>query len=353
MVDQHRVAVVGLGIGQMHVWSWRRMKDRYAVVAVSDLDAAKAQESAERVGGEVLSFEQIIDRDDVDVVDLCTPPSLHLDQIVAALRAGKHVVCEKPLVASLADCDTLAVVEADSPGRLMPIFQYRFGGGLQRVRALVDAGVAGRAYTSSVEVAWRRRAEYYAVPWRGKWATELGGVLLSQAVHALDMLTYIGGPPERVFCRAKTSVNDIEVEDCAAISLELADGSLATVSATLGSPQEITRHRFHFEAFAAESNTSAYESSAEPWEITPDTPEAAAEIERVLADRTPQPEGWWGQFERYADFLDGTVADPPVMLADARASVELLTALYDSSRRGVDVTLPLAPDHPLYRGWLP
>jgi predicted dehydrogenase len=167
------------------------------------------------------------------------------------------------------------------------------------------------------------------------------------------MLTYVVGQPSNVFCRATTLVNDIEVEDCAAISLEFADGSLATVSATLGSPQEITRHRFHFEAFAAESNTSAYESSAEPWEITPDTPEAAAEIARVLGGRTVRPDGWWGQFERYGDFLDGTVADPPVTLADARASIELLTALYDSARRGVDVALPLATDHALYRGWLP
>ena len=66
----------------------------------------------------------------------------------------------------------------------------------------------------------------------------------------------------------------------------------------------------------------------------------------------PRPEGWWGQFERYADALDAG-AVPPVTLADARASIELITALYDSARRGVDVTLPLSADHPLYEGWLP
>jgi len=350
--QQRRVAVVGLGIGRMHVWSWRRMKDRFTVAAVCDPDAERAKETAERTGAEILDFDELLARDDVDIVDLCTPPSLHFEQIAAALRAGKHVVCEKPLVASLVDVDRLAAIEAASAGTLMPIFQYRFGNGLQKVRALVDAGIAGRAYTSSVEVAWRRRADYYAVPWRGRWETELGGVLLSQAVHALDMLTYVAGAPARVFCRATTRVNDIEVEDCVAASLEMANGSLAAISATLGSPQEISRHRFHFEGFSAESGTSAYESSSDPWNITAEDDASGEAIAAVVGDWTARPEGWWGQFERYADALDAGER-PPVTLDDARSSIELITALYHSARTGSDVVLPLAPDHPLYGGWLP
>ena len=82
-----------------------------------------------------------------------------------------------------------------------------------------------------------------------------------------------------MFARVTTRVNDIEVEDCAAISLELADGSLATITATLGSDQEITRHRFHFANLSAESGTSAYETSADPWDIHPDD-EAAGRRDR-------------------------------------------------------------------------
>jgi predicted dehydrogenase len=352
VAEPYRVAVVGLGVGQMHVRALRRIKDRFTVAAVADLDESRTGAVAERIGCDVATFDEIVGRDDVDIVDLCTPPTLHFDQIVAALEAGKHVVCEKPLVASLAEVDALEQVEADSAGRIMPVFQYRFGNGLQKVKALVDAGLAGRAYTSSVEVAWRRRAGYYAVPWRGRWATELGGVLLSQAIHALDTLTYVVGPPAGVFCRATTRVNAIEVEDCAAISMAMADGSLATVSATLGSPQEISRHRFHFEGFSAESNPSAYESSADPWDITADDDPTSAAIAGILDRWEPRAEGWQGQYERLADALDAG-ADPPVTLADARAAVELVTALYASARSGTDVALPLAPDHPLYRGWLP
>ncbi len=352
MAEPHRVAVVGLGIGQMHVWSLRRMRDRFTIAAVCDVDREKADAAAERTGADVLTFDEVLARDDIAIVDLCTPPSLHFEQIRAVLLAGKDVVCEKPLVASLAHVDALARVEADCPGQVMPIFQYRFGNGLQKVRALLDAGIGGAAYTSSVEVAWRRRADYYEVPWRGRWATELGGVLLSQAVHALDMLTYVVGPPQRVFCRTTTRVNPIEVEDCATASLEMVDGSFASVSATLGSAEEISRHRFHFAGFCAESGTAAYESSADPWEISADSPEVDAAIAAVFDGWVPRPEGWWGQFERYADARDeGT--DPPVTLADARASLELITALYTSSRTGTDVELPIPPDHPLYQGWLP
>jgi predicted dehydrogenase len=352
VADPRGVAVVGLGIGQMHVWSWRRMKDRFTVVALCDVQDDVVRPHAERIGADVCTFEELLARDDVDIVDLCTPPSLHLEQITAALGAGKHVVCEKPLVGSLAAIDELAAVEAASPGVLMPIFQYRFGQGLQKLRALVDDGLTGRAYTASAEVAWRRRADYYAAPWRGRWETELGGVLLSQAVHALDMLTYIVGQPARVFCRTTTLVNAIEVEDCAAASLELQDGSLATISATLGSPEELSRHRFHFANLSAESGTDPYESSADPWRLTPDSDEAGAAIDERLAGWVERPEGWWGQFERFADALDAA-EPPPVTLADARASVELITALYHSARTGTDVALPLASDHPRYGGWLP
>jgi predicted dehydrogenase len=336
----------------MHVRALRRLRDRYAVVAVCDPDEARSGPVGERIGVTACTFDELITRDDVDVVHICTPPSMHLEQCLAVLEAGKHVVCEKPVVASLADVDRLIEAEARAAGTLMPVFQYRFGNGLQQVKALVDASVAGRAYTSSVEVAWRRRADYYAAPWRGRWATELGGVLLSQAVHALDMLTYIAGPARRVFCRVTTRVNPIEVEDCAAASLELADGSLATVTATLGSPEEISRHRFHFEAFSAESGTEPYSSSGPPWTITPDTPEVAAAIDKVLTGWAEQPDEWQGQLLRFADALDDG-ADPPVTLADARASLELITALYWSSRTGEDVVLPIDDTHPLYEGWLP
>ncbi len=354
MAEPLGVAVVGLNVGKAHLWAYQQLPAKHRVVAVCDLDADRAARAAARNPGAAArtDLSEVLADPDVDVVDLCTPPALHCEQIAAALAAGKHVVCEKPLVGSLAEVDELAALEAASGRRIMPIFQYRWGHGLQRVKHLVDAGVAGEARTASVEVAWRRRADYYAMPWRGTWASELGGVLTSHAIHALDMLTYISGPAASVFARTATRVNDIEVEDCAVAVLELADGSLATVGATLGSSSEVTRHRFHFAELSAESGTEAYTSSGEPWVVTPDSQEAAARIEQAMATFSPGAEGYVGQLERFADALAGGTP-LPVVLDDARRSLELLTALYTSARERREVLLPITADDPAYAGWGP
>jgi predicted dehydrogenase len=352
--QQLRVGIVGCGIGAEHAHAFKRLPEQFELLAVCDVDAGRARALAAahgvpRVAGDIAELCRM---DDLDVIDICTPPQLHFAQIRQTLAAGKHAICEKPLVGSLAAVDQLIAAEAESGRRVMPIFQYRFGHGLQKLKHLVDAGLAGRAYLATVEVAWRRRAEYYAVPWRGAWKTALGGTLLNHAIHTIDMLCYIVGPVKHVFARATTRVNPIEVEDCAAVSLELADGSLATLAVTLGSAEQITRHRFCFEHFTAESNRRPYRNSSDPWTFTGDTPEAAARIEAALARFAPLPEGFEGQFYRFHAALRGG-APLPVALPDAHAALELVTAMYVSARSGQALALPLGRDHRAYAGWLP
>jgi predicted dehydrogenase len=286
------------------------------------------------------------------VIDICTPPHLHFDQIQQVLAAGKHAICEKPLVSSLREVDVLARAETGSGRRIMPIFQYRFGHGVQKLRLLIARGLAGRAYLTTVETAWRRRAPYYEVPWRGKWATERGGALLGHAIHAHDMLCYVLGPVARVFAYTTTRVNPIEVEDCAAIALEMGDGSMASLGVTLGSAAEITRHRFCFSGLVAESNTRPYTNSGDPWTFVGDTPELTEQIEEALAEVQPLPEHYAGQFYRFYDAVT-CGGEMPVGLADARVSLELITAMYYSAEVGAQVNLPIGADHPRYATWLP
>jgi len=346
-----KVGVVGLGIGGAHIDGFQRLPEAFEVVVAADLDPERVRFVTEWIGCDgANSFEAVCARGDVDIVALATPPHLHLDQIQEVLRAGKHVICEKPLVGSLADVDTLLAAEEASECWVMPIFQYRYGRGLQKLRWLVERGVAGRCHTVNVEVSWRRRADYYAVPWRGRLPTELGGVLLSHALHSLDMVTYTLGPAARVFARTSTRVNDIETEDCASLSIELVSGTYVTLSATLGSPEEITRHRFAFEHLSAESNTDPYENHREPWTFVPDSEDDGLAIERALAEFVPEAELYKGQFARLASAI-ATGAPPPVTLADARASLELVTGAYWSARHGVDVALPLPADHAFHGGW--
>ena len=349
-----RVAVVGGGIGLQHLAAYRDLPEQFEIAALVDPDPAKRDLAAKlfEIPRLLETYDEALALDSLDVVDLCTPPHLHGEMIRAGLESGCHVICEKPLVGSLAECDEVARWEADAPGCLMPIFQYRFGRGLQKLRHLAAAGVLGRAYTANVETAWKRDAAYYAVEWRGKWRTERGGALLSHAIHNHDILGYVLGPVRRVYARTATRVNPIETEDCAAASLELADGSLASLSVTLGSQVEISRLRFCFENLTAESSLAPYTPGNEPWTFTPAGDEQAARIEAALASFEPEPEYYAGQFTRFHRALE-TGTELPVTLADARASLELVTAMYTSARSGNAIELPLTTESDGYESWLP
>jgi predicted dehydrogenase len=347
-----RVGVVGSGIGRAHVEAYRSLPGLFDVRAICDVDPERAGQVAadNEIPRVVTEFSALCALDDLDVIDICTPPYLHAAQTIEALEAGRHVICEKPLAGSLVDADRVAQAEKRSGRRVMPVFQYRFGHGIQKLRLLVERGITGPAYLTTVETAWRRRPAYYAVPWRAKWATELGGPVVNLAIHAHDLVRYVLGPPRSVFAHLATLVNPVETEDCVAASVEMADGSLCTLSATVGSAHEISRHRFCFANLSAESNTAPYRNTDEPWTFTADTPEAAERMRDTLATFERLPEGFAGQFSRFHHALR-TEAELPVTLADARAAVELMTAIYHSARTRAPVRLPLDAAHPLYGGW--
>lgn len=349
-----RVGVAGVGIGAQHIDAYRELPEQFEVAALCDIDENKARDMAVRyqIPQVFADFSALCQRDDLDLIDICTPSYLHASQTLEALQAGKHVICEKPAAGSLQEIDNLIAAEARSDKRVMPIFQYRFGHGVQKLKYLIEQGLAGSAYLTTVETAWRRRPAYYAAPWRGKWATELGGALVTLAIHAHDILYYVLGPIKSVFARTATKVNPIETEDCVCASLEMADGSLASLAVTTGSAVEITRHRFCFQGFTAESNHEAYRNTCDPWNFTGDTPEITAQINDALARFTPQPEKFVRQFALFHEALQHNT-ELPVTLADARASLELITAIYCSAQTGQAVTLPITPDHPNYASWRP
>ncbi len=354
MTTKLRVAIVGLGAGRNHLAAYLQLPGAFEVRAVCDLDAARARETAEAHGipQAETDFDRLLRDDELDLIDICTPSHLHAQQTLAALSAGKHVICEKPAAGSLAEVDAVIAAEVHAGRRVMPIFQYRFGLGLQKLKHLIALGVTGPASLTTAETAWRRRTEYYAVPWRGRWQTELGGIMVTLAIHSHDAVNYVLGPARQVMAHTATRNNPIETEDVFAAALRMADGSLAALSGTTGSAQEISRLRFCFSRLTAESNLRPYTHTGDEWAFTPDTPEAAGEITEALATFTPRPEGLLGQFERFHEALHSG-GPLPVTLADARASLELITALYASARRGQAVDLPIGADHPLYAGWQP
>jgi predicted dehydrogenase len=349
------VAVVGCGIGRSHiVEGYLPNSDKFKVLALCDLDPERLSKIGDEFGVErrITNFDDLLTMDDVDVIDVCTPPGVHFSMVTKALAAGKHVVCEKPLVGSLQQIDEIVEAEKAAKGKLMPVFQYRFGDGIEQAKKIIDAGIAGKPYAGTVETMWRREAPYYAVPWRGKWKTELGGVLMGHAIHPHDIFTYLMGDISRVFGRVATRVNPIEVEDTISASLEMKSGALASLTATLGSVDEITRIRLQFENVTIESDHAPYNPGKELWKILPRNDEVKAKIDALLANWQHVPSRFQTQMARFYDAIDGKIP-LPVTSADSRRSLELVTAFYHSSSTHQEVVLPLGPDHPLYQSWVP
>jgi predicted dehydrogenase len=294
------VAVVGCGIGRAHIAGYRSHPGKFQVLALCDID----EKGLAAVGDEfsiprrTKSIDDVLRMEDVEIVDICTPPALHVAQTLAALAAGKEVVCEKPLAGSLSEVDRVIAAEARAAGRVMPVFQYRYGDSLQKAKRIIELGIAGKPYLATVETAWRRTPAYYETPWRGRRETELGGVLLTHAIHSHDLLTYLMGPVASVFARTATRVNPVEVEDCAVASLVMQSGALASLAATLGSHQEVSRLRLCFKHVTFESSQKPYAPGDEPWQIIPASPEAADRIADALAGHRFMPSRFEGLMRR-------------------------------------------------------
>lgn len=353
------VAIIGCGwVANWHVEDgFAPIPELFSVVACCDIDPERLREFAarQRIPRTSTRYVDILAMPDIDVVVICTPPALHHDMILEALEAGKHVICEKPFASSLAQVDRIRDAERRSAARVMPIFQYRFGDGIARIRHAIQSGLAGKHYLSTVETAKRRGPDYYKVEWRGKFATELGGVLLTQAIHIHDLLLWLVGSASLVSCFKTTRVNPIEVEDCAVASLRLTDGSLASLSATLGSVRQVTRLRLCFENVTFEKQCFDEDSARpgnEPWVVIPKTSEIGAQLERKMSEVGPQKAWFARQYELFHAAI-ATGGPFPVTLDDARASIELITAMFQSDSSASAVSLPIGPGHPLYDGWIP
>lgn len=348
-----RVAIIGAGIGAEHLDAYLALPELYQVVTLCDLNLARAEAEATPRGVPASAdFDAVLADPSVDLVDICLPPHLHFAFCVKVLEAGKDVVCEKPLVASLAEADALITKAEQTGQRVFPVFQYRYGPGTGQLQALIDAGLTGRLFAGTVETHWRRDADYYAVDWRGTWAGERGGAVLGHAIHIHDYLPAFLGPVARVHAELATRVNDIEVEDCAALAIRMESGAVMTSSVTLGAARDTSRVRLVFEGVTVESGLSAYKPAGDGWQFAARDPVTQEQVDAVLAGVGAQDLGFVGFFRAVAEAFNGT-GNRQVTLADGRRSLEFVSAVYQSARTGLPVSLPLEADFPLYNGWLP
>ena len=231
------VGVVGCGgISGVHIPVLMGLEG-VGLRSVCDLRPERAEKAAALSGAAIVpTFADMIARRDIDVVHLCTPHYLHAPMAIAALRAGKHVLTEKPMATTLADARAM-IAAADEPGsgRLGVIFQNRYNPSTQALKALIASGKPGRFLGARANVCWHREAPYYTESgWRGSLETEGGGVLINQAIHTLDLLSFIGGPIARVRGHISTDLLNgvIEVEDNCHAVFEYAGGQKGVIQLT-------------------------------------------------------------------------------------------------------------------------
>jgi predicted dehydrogenase len=346
-----RVGVVGVsGMGQAHVWA-ARTAPGIELVAACDVDASAAEKTAQSF--EIRAFtdaHEMYASGAIDAVVIATPPATHVPLARAALDAGIHVYCEKPIAPTCDEGYALATYARDKQRTLQIGFQFRYHKGYAALReAVAQLGAVRRAHVTATN--WFRPQAYFdSGGWRATWRVAGGGVLMTQAIHQIDALIATVGMPSRVRGRVDTLMHRAEVEDVAVAEFEWDGSTTATFVASNNEPAGVERFEIVCEHGVAtlsdgfdvrvarhdgdvklvETIADAFPETAVVWE-TIDVPRARSEeFDMVIAAHT--------------EFANAIAAgrEPLVSGAAGTRAVELANAIYLSSCRGAAVDLPLA-----------
>ncbi|GAA2294267.1 Gfo/Idh/MocA family oxidoreductase [Streptomyces kunmingensis] len=350
-----RTAVIGTGgiARSSHLPALRKLaaEGGTEVVAAVDTDAGSVGRFADdfAIAYRTTDLAAMLSEVRPDLVVLCTPPAVHREQAEAALRAGAWVWCEKPPCPSLADYDAVAAAErgGGSDPYASIVFQHRFGSGARHVRHLLREGAFGRPLVAHCQTTWYRDTAYYAVPWRGRWATEGGGPAMGHGIHQTDLLLDLMGPWSEVRGMAARLVHDVETEDVSTAQVRFESGALATVVNSVLSPDEVSRIRIDCEHATVEV-THLYGYRNADWRITP----APGVPEETAAA--------WRDFG--VDEPSSHLAQLRALVADIRAgrrhatsgqggrqTLEFITALYKSAFTDAPVHAgSIGPGDPYY-----
>jgi predicted dehydrogenase len=295
----------------------------------------------------------------VEALLIATPHPLHAEATITAAEAGVHVLVEKPLAASLADCDRMLAATRRAGTKLGVISQRRLYEPVQRMKRAIDAGKIGRPVLGVFSMfSWRDEAYYASDPWRGKWSTEGGGVLVNQSPHQLDILQWLMGPIDEI-SGYWSNLNHpyIEVEDTAVATVRFRSGGLATITTSLSQkPGIYTKVHIHGSSGASvgvETDRGAtfvagMSEIAEPplndlWTI-PGEEHLLSEFQATdrAHFRTIKPTEHYHALQ-IQDFLQAVRDDrPPLVPGDeGRIVVEMFTAIYESQRTRGPVKFPL------------
>lgn len=350
-----RVAIVGTGaIAGAHASALHAERTRAELVAAVDTDRARAAAFAAAHGAPAVydALEPMLEHERPDLVILCTPPSLHARQCVRSLQAGAWVLCEKPLAGSLRELDVIQEAEARSGAVCSSVYQWRFGAGVAHLRALIAEDALGAARLGLCQTTWYRDDAYYAVPWRGSWATELGGCSMIHGIHAMDLFLWLLGPWAEVSAMAGTLGHAIEVEDVSVATVRFDGGALGSIVNSAVSPRQESALRLDFARVTVElRHLYGYRNDdwrfTAPEETSGDGPDEA-ELARWRALPPDVPSLHQAQLTHVLDCL--AQGERPITSGPgARMTLEFLASLYKSAFTGTRVARgSIVPGDPFY-----
>jgi UDP-N-acetyl-2-amino-2-deoxyglucuronate dehydrogenase len=341
-----RFAVIGLGMGVHHC---KDLLDARGceLAAVCDTDPDRLEQNRRQFGVKATeSFAEILADPEIDVVNVCTPSGLHAEQTVAALRAGKHVVCEKPPDVTVEAVDRMIAAQRETGRQLMVIFQSRFEPLYLRMRETIEEGRLGRLIGVHGTVNWWRAQSYFTCPgmWKGTWRWDGGGSLANQGVHTVDLLQWLAGPVAEVYGKFGVFAHDIETEDKTAAVLTFASGALGTLTTTTAAYPGLDRTVF---IHGTKGSIVAEDDMLVRWRVESEDREAEeAEEKRMLASFGRKESrdagvasdpfafatrGHLAQFEALAEVIRAG-GELPNSIESSRHTVEIVNAIYESGR---------------------
>jgi predicted dehydrogenase len=346
-----RSAIIGTGgIAGAHVTAQHHEAQRTQLVAAVDIDPTRVDAFCEThaIPARYTDAREMLAQEKPDLVHICTPPGTHCDLSVLCLEAGAWVLCEKPLCVSLAEMDRIEAAEQRTGNYCSSIFQYRFGSAGQHLKQLIAAGALGKPLVAASLTTWWRSDAYYAVPWRGKWATESGGVTMIHGIHAIDFLLWLFGEWQEVRAMIGTLNHTIEVEDVSIASVRFANGAMASITNSVNSPREESFMRFDFQKATVElTHLYSYANANWRYSILKGAP-YADELAQWQALPSDIPSTHAPQLTAMLDSMTHNER-PPVSGPGVRGTIEFLASLYKSAMTGQPVLRgSITPDDPFY-----
>jgi predicted dehydrogenase len=307
-------------------------------VASRSLGSARAFAAEHGIGFATDDVKELLKQPGLDAVCITTPSALHLEPALAAIRARKHLMIEKPIDSTVEGTDHILDEAARAGVRVGSIFQARFGDAARQLKSAIDAGRFGRMVLASCYVKWNRTTGYYT-GWKGRLAEDGGGVIMNQAIHGVDLLQWFAGMPVEVFAWATQRVHRIESEDTCVAALKFADGAFGTIEGTTATWPGWSRR---IEICGEHGSAVMEDDDITRWDFRVELPEDPKI--RALRESTTMGSGaaapmnikFEGHLRQIQDFIDGIRENRPFVIegAEARKAVALVRAIYDSAATG-------------------